>query len=234
MTSEPSSDEAEAAQRNADLEYGMMLKGHSQVAGLSVDPDLFLSVLTCDRCELAKLRVERSPTAKAVPGELGNEATSPLLAFIAEAPGAQEEKTGHPLVGPSGRIFARLLKDAGVKREEVLIMNRVRCRPPNNDLKSHPAALENCDYWTQEEFKAYDPKVVVAMGLTVIKALFGSNATVGETRGKPRQTGEDFIYGARLWVPTYHPGSLLPIRRPQNYGLVLEDIKLAVEELHNL
>ena len=212
----------------------MMLKGHSQVPGVSVDPDLFVSVLTCDRCELAKLRQERSPTAKAVPGELGTEASVPLLGFIAEAPGAQEEKTGHPLVGPAGRIFSRLLKDAGVRREEVLIMNRVRCRPPNNDLKSHPAALENCDHWTKEEFKAYDPAVVVAMGATIIQVLYGSNAKVGETRGKLRSTGPDFVYGERLWVPTYHPASLLPIRRPENYPLVLGDFKLAVEELRKL
>ena len=79
----------------------------------------------------------------------------------------------------------------------------------------------------------YNPSVVVLMGGTAIKAVFGTSAKVGETRAEYRYrvTGEDFKYGKRVWVPTYHPASLLPVRRPQHRSLVIEDLLLAKELL---
>ncbi len=40
------------------------------------------------------------------------------LAFIAEAPSHEEVETGEPLVGPSGRLFWRLLRMAGLARTD--------------------------------------------------------------------------------------------------------------------
>lgn len=199
--------------------------------------DLESSIRTCERCVLHELRDTKDNTGAtthiglAVPGELGAAAASPLLAFMAEAPGAQENATGRPLVGPAGRIFDGILQDVGIRREDVLILNRVRCRPPGNKLSAYPEAVVACDHWTQEELGAYDPKVVVLMGGTAIQSVFGAQAKVGETRGTARTTGEGFEWGERTWISTYHPASLLPHRRPGNRGLVVGDVKLAMEML---
>ena len=176
----------------------------------------------CQRCPLYALR-----EGSAVPADVGG--NSGGIAILGEAPGAQEDAAGKPFVGPAGQILAGLLADVGLTRADITLLNRVRCRPPRNDLKAHPEAVEACDQWTIAELTEYNPRVVVLVGATAIGNIFGARATVGEVRGTVRSTGPDFPYGERLWVPTYHPASLLPFRRPQNRALVVADLMLAKE-----
>ena len=163
----------------------------------------------------------------AVPAEVGSKYQLGGVAVICEAPGAQESASSRPLVGPAGRIFNELLVDAGLSRDELVLLNRVRCRPTGNRLASVPEALINCDEWLVKELTAYNPGVVVVMGSTALAAIFGANAKVGATRGASRATGVEFLYGPRVWVATYHPASLLPNRNPGNRGLVVQDLTLA-------
>lgn len=174
----------------------------------------------CTKCPLAGLR-----DGFAVSADVG--AVFSGIAIMGEAPGAQEDAVGKPFVGPAGQILAGILRDVGLTRSDIMLLNRVRCRPPHNDIKSHPEAVEACDEWTVKELNEYQPKVVVLVGATAIGSIFGVRATVGDVRGTVRSTGPDFPYGERLWVPTYHPASLLPYRRPQNRPLVVADFMLA-------
>lgn len=163
----------------------------------------------------------------AVPAEVGSNAPERPLAIMCEAPGAQEAATSRPLVGAAGRLFDALLGDAGLDRSELLLLNRVRCRPPNNKLSNAPGCVEACEEWLAKELDTYQPAVVLLMGGTAISAIFGSTAKVGATRGTLRATGPDSAYGSRVWIATYHPASLLPNRYPENRPLVLDDLRLA-------
>ena len=186
---------------------------------------VYQAVVNCTRCPLHTLRGDGG---HAVPAELGSAADDLLLGFLAEAPGAQENATGKPLVGPAGKMFGKLLAGGGVSRESVLLMNTVRCRPPHNALSSHGYAIEACNDWTIAEFKVYDPKVVVLMGKTAIMRVFpGADIKVGEVRGSARSTGPEHQYGARVWVPTYHPAALTRSHNAELIKLVSEDIRLA-------
>ena len=191
---------------------------------VETDYDLAASIRGCERCPLNGLR-----TGLAVPADVGRGAVRRGIAVLGEAPGAQEDAVGLPFVGPAGRILAGILHDVGLSREDITILNRVRCRPPRNDLKSHPEAVLACDDWTKAELSAYDPAVVVLVGATAIGSIFGASAKVGQVRGQVRVTGEEFEYGSRTWIATYHPASLLPHRRPQNRALVVADFMLAKE-----
>lgn len=164
-----------------------------------------------------------------VPAEVGIHAPDRPLAIMAEAPGAQEAATSRPLVGSAGRIFDALLADAGIRRDEIVILNRVRCRPERNNLKNAPEAIPNCDKWVVAELAAYDPLVVVVMGGTALQTVFGATAKVGMTRGTARSTGAADTYGVRAWLATYHPASLLPNRSPWNRPLVVDDLRTAYE-----
>lgn len=187
---------------------------------------LAAQIRACRRCPLGGLE------GFAVPAEVGNSA--PLLGFLLEAPGQHEAATSRPLVGKAGQVFDLLLEDAGLQRSEVLIMNSVRCRPPNNRLTGAlgSAALEACKHWTLAEFEAYNPKVVVLMGATAIHQVFSKKPLVGKVRGMVRGTTEEFEYGKRLWVPTYHPAAILRPTGRGNRRLVVEDLKLAKELLY--
>lgn len=189
--------------------------------------ELDLAIRTCVRCPLSGLRSEGEV---AVPGLAGSEYRAGGLAILAEAPGAQEAATGRPMQGRTGKLLDKLIEPAGFHRKYVVLLNRVRCRPPNNSLAKFPEALEACDDWTKEELDAYAPSVVAVMGRTALRAVFGTEALVKDVRGQLRETGEKFEYGARLWVPTYHPAATLGGRNPALRPMIVEDLKLAWEE----
>lgn len=190
---------------------------------------LATGVLTCTKC--TRLCAVRD--GYAVPAEVGEEYRSGhRVAFMAEAPGAQEAATSRPLVGPAGQLFERMLAECSLRREQVMLTNRVRCRPPRNQLKDFPEALLACDYWTEQEFTLYDPQLVVLMGNTALKPIFGDKR-VGELRGLVRMTGPEHPWGRRLWTVTYHPASALPRRSPENAALIVKDIRNALAVLRS-
>ena len=80
-------------------------------------------VRACTRCPLHRGRTQ------AVPGE-GNPISDVLL--VGEGPGAREDATGRPFVGPAGQLLTELLGTLGWAREDVFIANVVKCRPPSN------------------------------------------------------------------------------------------------------
>ena len=52
--------------------------------------------------------------------------------FVAEAPGANEDKAGIPFVGPAGKVFDRLLADSGLTWDDIYMTNILKCHPPGN------------------------------------------------------------------------------------------------------
>lgn len=72
----------------------------------------------CRRCPLSGTR------NKAVMGQ-GNLLSGIL--FIAEAPGAHEDRDGIPFTGPSGRVFDELLEEIGLVRQDIYLTNIVKC-----------------------------------------------------------------------------------------------------------
>lgn len=193
-----------------------------------MESDYVLSarIRSCHSCQpMAELRIKDGTYA--VPAEVGINAPDRPLAIICEAPGAQEAATSRPLVGPAGRMFNQMLAEAGIDRSELVLLNRVRCRPPDNKLANTPEAIPNCEHWTVEELSAYNPAVVVVMGGTALTTVFGAKAKVGATRGRLRSTGEGSTYGARVWIATYHPAAIMRPTGRHNLPLVVQDLKLA-------
>ncbi len=67
-----------------------------------------------------------------VPGE------GPVPAHImavGEAPGVEEERSGRPFVGASGRELDKMMHEAGILRSEVFVSNVSRHRPPDNKIE---------------------------------------------------------------------------------------------------
>lgn len=170
------------------------------------DPELFQGVHECRLCKLGELRLEGGylPTP-ALPGknyEPGG------IAVMCEAPGADEEVRGEPLVGKAGRLADQLLERGDLQRVDVLLINRVRCRPPANKLKDWPEAISACDSWTRDELRKYQPAVVVLMGATALISIFGAQAKVGTSRGTFISKDDRHTWGKRLYTCTYHPAAV--------------------------
>ena len=69
-----------------------------------------------------------------VPYEIPKNYNNKLM-FLAEAPGAEEDKAGKPLVGVSGKKFNGWLEETGINRDECIVGNTFRFRPHDNKVE---------------------------------------------------------------------------------------------------
>ena len=143
------------------------------------------------------------------------------LVVVGEAPGAVEDETGVPFVGRSGQLLDRLLLEAGTSRDDVAVLNTVKCRPPGNRVPTR-AETANCRPWTTQQLAEMSPALVVTLGLSAAVWFLG-RTTLGAVRGRVHE-----VDGTRL-LPTYHPAAALrggP--RGEAMTRLREDLALAV------
>lgn len=150
-------------------------------------------VRLCTRCRLRQSR------AHAVPGEGHPRAR---VMFIGEAPGRQEDETGRPFMGPSGRFFDELLGLAGLSRAGVFITSVNKCRPPRNRT---PRAdeIETCvAAHLNRQLTAIAPEVLVLLGATAVRGVLRAKVPrLAELAGK------EIEHEGRRVLVTYHPAA---------------------------
>lgn len=80
--------------------------------------ELAAQIRVCTKCPLWQSRT------LAVPGD--GKYTSKVM-IIAEAPGKEEDESGHPFVGSAGRYLDHVLEGTGIDRNDFFITNTVKC-----------------------------------------------------------------------------------------------------------
>jgi uracil-DNA glycosylase len=140
----------------------------------------------------------------------------PDLCFVGEAPGAEEDRSGEPFVGPAGQLLTRIIVASGLSREEVFICNILRCRPPGNRPPT-PEEAGHCSEWLEKTLAIVRPRLLCALGSTAATHLLGT--TVGITRLR----GKFYEYRGIPVLCTFHPSYLL--RSPEKKKEVWEDMK---------
>jgi uracil-DNA glycosylase family 4 len=138
------------------------------------------------------------------------------LMFVGEAPGADEDAQARPFVGRAGQLLTKIIEAVGFSREEVLIGNVNRCRPPGNRPPTTEEATM-CKPFLLREIAAVKPEVIVVLGNTAVRNLL-------ETReGITRLRGQFQNYKGIKIMPTFHPAYLL--RDPSKKRESWEDLK---------
>ncbi len=165
----------------------------------------------CRRCRLGRLR------GNAVPGEGPADAK---VFFVGEAPGREEDRTGRPFVGQSGKILDSAMESGGLSRDDVFITSVIKCRPPGN-RKPKSDEVEACRPYLVEQIDTVRPNVIVALGQQAISALTTWRGGLSEARK------EWFVYHGIELVATCHPAATI-YRRPWRTGL-LKDIARAAK-----
>ena len=165
-------------------------------------------VATCTKCtELACYRTqtvfgEGNPDAKVV--------------FLGEAPGEKENESGRPFVGPAGKLLTNILAAFGFNREDIYIMNILRCRPPQNRTPTKEEA-NNCRPFLDLQLKIINPQYIVCMGNVAAQNLLQIETPISRLRG------EILWYNGIKVICTYHPSYLL--RSPGQKEKVAEDMQ---------
>jgi len=127
------------------------------------------------------------------------------LAFLAEAPGEDEEDKGKPLVGPAGKVFNAGLRAAGIDRAKAWVGNVFDVKAPGNDvgpwIKNQGFHKPHLDR-LRRELEEAQPTVIVPMGDTALWALTGQGNIMKRRGGVELAT--HLVPGVKI-VPTVHP-----------------------------
>ena len=157
-----------------------------------------------------------------VPGQGDRQA--PLM-LIGEGPGQDEDEQGLAFVGAAGQLLTRMLAAIQLPRDRVYICNVVKCRPPQNRIPT-PEEAEACRIHLRMQVYLVRPKVIVLLGATAAKAVFGPEVRITRDRGK-------WTERKRVWIlPTYHPSALL--RDETKKPAAWEDMKSLREKLREM
>ncbi len=160
---------------------------------------------------------------------------SAQIAFIGEAPGASEVRTGRPFVGAAGQLFDKLLSAVGIIRSTTYITNVVKERPPNNDITTF-IKIENRRVKATQEYYEYEralynelgrctANILVPLGAT---ALFACTRKIGITNWRGSIIPAVPELNSRKVIPTIHPSAAL--REFLYTHLIRHDLKKVQEQ----
>ncbi len=153
-------------------------------------------------------------------GPRGNP-TSPII-LVGEAPGATEIVEGRPFVGRAGGVLSEALAKAHLDEADVFITNTVACRP--HPVHPRVKAIDACRGRLVRDIDAHPRGVIVALGLTAVRAVSGQRGfRMMDAHGEELTS----IWGPV--VPTLHPARVL--RRPSERPLLVADLKHAASRL---
>jgi DNA polymerase len=173
-------------------------------------------VAVCVRCpELARTR-------KQTVFGVGN--PHARLVFMGEAPGADEDRQGEPFVGRAGQKLNEIItRGMGLRREDVYILNTIKCRPPDNRVPA-PIEAANCREYLDAQLAVLRPEFICCLGATAAQNLLGVTAAIGQLRGRFHD------YRGIPVLCTYHPAYVL--RSPEHARpLVWADIQMLMKAM---
>src|SRR4029079_8470428 len=122
------------------------------------------------------------------------------------------DREGKPFIGPAGKLLDRALEAAGVDRAKCYVTNAVKHFKwePRGKRRLHqkPNEIEvaACRPWLEAEGAILRPRVLVCLGGTAARAVFGRVVKVMSERGHFMETA----FSARTLV-TVHPSALLRV-----------------------
>jgi uracil-DNA glycosylase family protein len=154
------------------------------------------------------------------------------IMLVGEQPGDHEDIEGLPFVGPAGALLDRALVEAGIDRRRCYVTNAVKHFKwePRGKRRIHktPAQREivACRRWLLAELQLIRPAVLVCLGATAAKAVFGPDFQLMRQRGEILTSP----LAART-LATIHPSAVLRIaaspERAKAFAALVADLRIA-------
>jgi DNA polymerase len=133
--------------------------------------------------------------------------------IIGEGPGLHEDEEGIPFVGPAGQLMDQIFLSVGWDTNtDFYLGNVIKCRPiaePGSGKQNNtPLAAQRraCMPYIRQEIAIVKPKIIVLLGASAVKAILGTNKTMGELAGKVYCSDQ---YPNIVFFVMYHPAALL-------------------------
>jgi DNA polymerase len=157
------------------------------------------------------------------------------LMLVGEQPGDQEDRQGHPFVGPAGRVLDDALEQVGIRRSSIFVSNAVKhfAFKPRGKRRIHrpPTAdeIRACHPWLEAELRLVRPRILVCLGASAARSVLGRPVTINRVRGGP----VDAPLQPTVFV-TVHPSSILrtdPPDRDDAMQAFVADLDRVADEL---
>lgn len=172
-------------------------------------------VSTCTMCGLSETRL--NTVFSRGDGSSG-------LVVVGEAPGADEDATGTPFVGASGKVLDKALTSVGIDPKTAYVCNVVKCRPPQNRVPQ-VAEIAACSGYLFRQIQLVKPRVILTLGQTAGRAILGAEKWPGmvDIRGKWQAALDAAV------MPTFHPAYLFRVSSAR--AAFEEDFRAVAERL---
>lgn len=144
------------------------------------------------------------------------------LCFMGEAPGADEDVQGIPFVGRAGKLLTQIIEACGMSRDDIYILNTLKCRPPGNRNPT-PEEANNCAGFLARQLDVINPDFICCLGAVAAQNLLDTSEAIGRLRGRFHDLD------GRQVLCTYHPAYLL--RNPSAKGDVWKDLQFLLKEM---
>jgi len=144
------------------------------------------------------------------------------LVFVGEGPGEAEDQNGLPFQGAPGELFDKILLACGLSRDQVYLLNTIKCRPPKN-RNPKTDELENCWSYGLRQLDILQPEFICVMGSVAAKTLLKTNLSIGKLRKRFHS-----YRGSKVLV-TYHPTYLLRTSSAKTHAW--DDMKMLMNEM---
>jgi DNA polymerase len=156
--------------------------------------------------------------------------------IVGEQPGDIEDLHGRPFVGPSGKLLRSILVELSVEDDAIYFTNAVKhfkyTVRGKRRLHQRPTVgdIDHCRPWLSAEISLIKPKVIITMGSTATRSLFGRTVPLEEHRGRL----QSFDVSVSVMV-THHPAMMLRASNPDDRrrlnGQLVEDLRTALSDV---
>ncbi len=148
---------------------------------------------------------------------------APIM-LINEYPNTEEVAKDKPLLGTSGRILNKLLKDSGISKKNIFFTHAVKSPKDHHDLP-HPKEIKQFSHFLREEIKIIEPKLIIALGSTALRGL-NVKLPLLNIRGRLIRFGTNTLF------TTHHPSAVTA--NPTLLPEMEKDFKQLAEVIKNL
>jgi DNA polymerase len=154
--------------------------------------DLATEINSCKECKKDK-------SGMAVVGEGSLDAK---IIFIGEAPGKTEALTGRPFVGRSGKLLRSMIKEIGLREEDIYITSPVKYLP-NRGTPTSEDILHGRIH-LMKQFEIIKPEFVVLLGRVAAEGVLQKKVFVVKEHGEIIEEKNGAMY-----FLTLHPAAVL-------------------------
>lgn len=155
---------------------------------------------------------KKDTRGKAVAGEGNPDAD---IVFIGEAPGREEAKIGRPFIGRSGKLLRGLIKEIGLKEDDVYITSPVKYLPDRGTPDKKQIAHGRMHLMKQ--FEVIDPKIIVLLGNVACQGVLEEKHAVLKDHGTAIEKK------GRNYFITLHPAAA--VRFQKFRSVIAEDFQ---------